>query len=55
MKIVILEANSLGKDIDLKVFENLGVLVIYDQSDAKDTPEKLKDADEIISLFKEKF
>lgn len=48
MKIVILEANSLGRDIDLKVFEKLGELVIYDQSDAKDTPEKIKDADIVI-------
>lgn len=48
MKIVILEANSLGRDIDLTVFGKLGELVIYDQSDAKDTPEKIKDADIVI-------
>lgn len=48
MKIVILEANSLGRDIDLTVFGKLGELVIYDQSDATDTPEKIKDADIVI-------
>ena len=40
MKIVILEANSLGQDVDLKVFEKLGEVVIYGQSNALDTPEK---------------
>lgn len=48
MKIVILEANSLGSDIDLSVFEKLGEVVIYPQSNASDTPEKVKDADIII-------
>ena len=48
MKIVILEANSLGDGIDLSVFEKLGEVVIYPQSDAADTPEKVKDADIII-------
>lgn len=48
MKIVVLEGNSLGRDIDLTVFEKLGELVIYDQSNAEDTPEKVKDADIII-------
>lgn len=48
MKIVVLEANALGKDIDLTVFEKLGELVIYDQSNAEDTPAKVKDADIII-------
>lgn len=48
MKIVLLEGNALGSDIDLSVFEKLGELVIYDHSDAEDTPEKVKDADIII-------
>ena len=38
MKIVILEANSLGQDVDLKAFEKLGEVVIYGQSNALDTP-----------------
>lgn len=48
MKIVILEANSLGQDVDLKVFEKLGEVVIYGQSNALDTPEKIKDADVLV-------
>lgn len=48
MKIVMLERNSLGDDIDLSQFEKLGELVMYDQSNAEDTPEKVKDADIII-------
>lgn len=48
MKIVVLEGNSLGKDIDLTVFEKLGELTVYDQSFVEDTPEKVKDADIII-------
>lgn len=48
MKIVILEANSLGVDVDLKAFEKLGDVVIYGQSNATDTPEKVKDADIIV-------
>lgn len=48
MKIVVLEGNSLGNDIDLTVFEKLGEVTIYDQSCAEDTPEKVTDADIII-------
>ena len=48
MKIVVLEGNSLGKDIDLTVFEKLGEVTVYDQSFVEDTPEKVKDADIII-------
>lgn len=48
MKIVILEANSLGKDVDLTAFEKLGEVTVYEQSNSLDTPEKIKDADIII-------
>lgn len=48
MKIVILERNSLGDDIDLSQFYKLGDVVMYDQSNAEDTPEKVRDADIII-------
>jgi len=48
MKIVLLEGNALGKDIDLTVFGKLGDLTVYGQSTAEDTPEKVKDADIII-------
>lgn len=48
MKIVILEANSLGKDVDLSALDKLGEVVIYDNSAVADTPEKIKDADVIV-------
>lgn len=48
MKIVMLERNSLGDDVNLKQFEKLGELVMYDWSNAEDTPEKVKDADIIV-------
>ena len=36
MKIVILEANSLGKDVDLTAFEKLGEVTVYEQSNSLD-------------------
>ena len=48
MKIVFLERNSLGNDIDLSQFEKLGEVVMYDLSTALDTPEKVRDADIIV-------
>ena len=45
MKIVILEANSLGKDVSLKEFGTLGDVTIYGQSTLEDTPQKIEDAD----------
>lgn len=48
MKIVLLEGNSLGQDIDLSVFQRLGELTVYPQSTPEDVPEKVKDADIII-------
>lgn len=37
MKIVILEANSLGADVDLSAFEKLGEVAVYGQSNMQDT------------------
>lgn len=48
MKIVILEANSLGQDVNLKEFEKLGEVVSFGQSNMADTPGKIKDADIIV-------
>lgn len=48
MKIVLLERNSLGEDVDLSVFEKLGTVTAYGQSTPEDTPEKVKDADIIV-------
>ncbi len=48
MKVVVLERNSLGIDIDTSCFERLGECVQYPVSLADDTPWKIKDADIII-------
>lgn len=48
MKIVILEANSLGADVDLSAFKKLGEVAVYGQSNMQDTSEKIKDADIIV-------
>lgn len=48
MKVIVLERNSLGIDIDTSCFDRLGECVQYPVSLAADTPEKIKDADIII-------
>lgn len=48
MEIVMLEANSLGADVDLSIFEKLGHVTKYGQSDEENTPERVKNADVII-------
>ncbi len=49
MKIVFLERNSLGLDVDMSCFEELGEVVFYDASTPEDTPEKVKDADVVVA------
>lgn len=49
MKIVFLDAKSVGEDIDLSNFKTLGEFVIYDFSTADQIPERVKDADVIIT------
>ncbi|MDY3919289.1 MAG: D-2-hydroxyacid dehydrogenase [Candidatus Limivivens sp.] len=48
MKIVFLEAGTLGSDMDFSAFERLGQVVRYEQSTAADTPEKVADADIVV-------
>lgn len=48
MKIVVLEANSLGADVDLSSWDKLGEVTVYGQSNIENTPERVKDADVII-------
>lgn len=48
MNIVILEANTLGADVDLSLFEKLGNVTQYGQSDEENTADRVKDADIII-------
>ena len=49
MKIVILEADSLGQDMVFTPFEALGDVVIYPATTAGEMEEKTKDADVIVA------
>lgn len=48
MKIVFLDAKTIGSDIDLSDFEQLGEVVIYDYSSDEEALERTADADVII-------
>ena len=48
MKIVMLEKNSLGTDMDLKQFKKFGEFIEYGSSDELNTPSRIKDADIVI-------
>ncbi len=48
MKIVFLDAKSIGEDIDLSGFEKLGEVVKYDFSTPRQVEERVKDADVIV-------
>ena len=48
MKLVFLEAESLGPDIDLSPFHELGHVTAYPRSDKEQVPERVKDADVVI-------
>lgn len=49
MKIVFLDANSIGNDIDLSNFHKLGEFVTYGHSSAEQIPERVGDADILIT------
>lgn len=48
MKIVMLEKDSLGADVDLGKLKKFGDVTEYGTSNEEDTPERIKDADIII-------
>lgn len=48
MKLVVLERNSVGTDIDLGCFEKFGEVVCYPNTVAENTAERVRDADVII-------
>ncbi|HCL01739.1 MAG TPA: D-2-hydroxyacid dehydrogenase [Lachnoclostridium phytofermentans] len=48
MKIVIMEANTLGNDVDLSMFQEFGDVVIYGESNPLENAERIEDADVII-------
>ncbi len=49
MKIVILDRITLGSDVDVSIFKQFGKLISYDFTKEKDTQERIKDADIIIT------
>lgn len=48
MKIVFLDADSIGTDIDLSEFDTLGEVVRYGNTREEEMPERIRDADVII-------
>ena len=50
MKIVFLDAKSIGEDIDLSGFDKLGEVVKYGFSTAEEARERTKDADVVLSI-----
>lgn len=49
MKIVVLERNSAGTDIDVSCFEKFGEVTYYPNTVAENTAERVKDADIVIA------
>lgn len=49
MKIVILEALSLGEDMDFTPFDRFGEVVIYPSSTVAEVPDRVKDCDVIVA------
>lgn len=49
MKIVFLDAKTIGEDIDLSGYNALGEVVKYDFSTPEQVPERVKDADVIVT------
>ena len=49
MKIVFLDAKTIGEDIDLSAFGRLGDVVKYDFSNAEEIPKRVKEADVIVT------
>ena len=48
MKIIFLDAKTIGDDIDLSAFETMGEVVKYEFSTAEEAAERTKDADVLI-------
>ena len=49
MKIVFMEADTLGRDVDLSVFHTLGKVVVYGKSEPEQNAQRIKDADVVIA------
>ncbi len=48
MKIVFLEADSLGNDVDLTIFDSLGEVIKYDKSEPSENRNRIKEADILV-------
>lgn len=48
MKIVFMEADTLGSDVDLSMFQELGEVVIYGKSEPAENAARIQDADVIV-------
>lgn len=49
MKIVVLEAARIGKDVSFNSLKDLGELIVYDETaDAAEARERVRDADVVI-------
>lgn len=48
MKIIFLETDSLGSDVDLSCFETLGEVVKYNKSDTAENADRIKEADILV-------
>lgn len=49
MKIVFMERDSLGSDVDLSYFSQIGDVTFYGQTGGAENPERIKDADIIVA------
>lgn len=48
MRLVILEAESLGKDMDLSGFSRFGEVTVYEKTTEEECPERVREADIVI-------
>ena len=49
MRLVILEAESLGKDMDLSGFSRFGEVTVYEKTTEEECPERVREADIVIA------
>ncbi|MDF2609356.1 MAG: D-isomer specific 2-hydroxyacid dehydrogenase NAD-binding [Lachnospiraceae bacterium] len=49
MKIVIMEADTLGNDVDLSIFNEFGEVLIYNKSVPEENAKRIEDADVILA------
>ena len=49
MKIVILEAKSLGDDISFTSFEQFGEVKVYPNTTVEEMPERIRDAEILVA------